>query len=91
MLLFQRRGLARRFGYERGDQPVAVGALLFHCLDVEAQPRQRFREKLQVLVAHRSFRIGIGLDLLLAQLEQPVGVLEPQDAQCAANLLAVLA
>ncbi len=63
---------------QRGDQPLALGALLLDGLDVEAQAGQRFGEKLEVVVRHVRFRIRIRVDLLLAQAEQPLRVGSPR-------------
>jgi len=86
----RRRRFTQALRNQRRDQPVALGALLLDRFDVEAEAGQRFRQQFEILIADCGFRIGIGCDLLLAELEQPIGFVETEDPQRAANLRAVL-
>ncbi len=85
-----RLDLAQALRDQRRDQAVPVGPLLLHRLDVEPEPGQRLREALQIVVGDLGLGIRVVLDLLLARREQPLRVVEAQDRECAANLLAVL-
>ena len=74
---------------QRHDQALAVRPLLLDRLDVEPETRQRLGEQLEIVVVDLGGRVGVGLDLLLAQREQVLGLVEAQHAQRAAHLHAV--
>ena len=74
----------------RFDQPLAVRPLLLDRLDVEPQSGQRFGEQFQILVRDRRIRLGVFVDLLLAQREELLGAAETEHFQCAGDLGAVV-
>ena len=88
---FRARSFAESLRQKRRDQPPSVGTLLLHRLDEEAEPAQRFREKLEVAVADRRVRVRIAVDLLFAKPQQVLGFVLLQHLKRAADLVTVLA
>ena len=90
LLDLHRLDLAKALRDQRRDQSIAIRTLLLDRLDVEAKPGQRLREALEVVVGDHGLRVRVVLDLRLAGGEQPLGIVEAQDREGAADLLAVL-
>ena len=86
----RRQGRAKTFCQQRLDQPLPIRALLLDGFDVKAQARERLGEELQVFAGDHGLRLGVFVDLLLAQGEELHCVLEAEHLQRTHDLPGVL-